>query len=475
MKKFYKFLYFCFTILLILNFTSCKKTAEDKRGEFIIFTDKLTGERENISNEERAKRLREDLDYYREAILEFPSNFNNFSKEDFVEKVDELKTKVDTLTDLEFLIELKKITAMFKEVHIHITKDSKRVYVDMEKILIGDDIHINSPYLDEDFKYGKLLKINETDVETLKKKFRKVTSADNYSSFLAYMKLNDLDILRGLGIVSNIDDVNVTVEKNGKEKTFLIKPVIQEKWYPICRNHPMIYDRNTYKKILEKQKKNDFENVYVPKLANSYDYVINSDKKSIILNYNACYESMDKDSVTFFKELSEKIIRQKQDGNLDRIIVNVRRNGGGYRVVLRPFLNFLSEFFKENKDVNLIILSDRPTVSAGLVAILDLRNSNKNSVVVGMSPGGGLKFAGGQLAEYMPNSKIGFGFSTMYTSQPRHAGYEGDGTEPETTEEEYSRNMLIPDIRAFKTIEDYENKTDSVMERALNGEFDKIK
>lgn len=475
MKKIYKFLYFCFALLLILNFTSCKKTEENNRGEFIIFTDKLTGERETISKEERARRLREDLDYYRDALLEFPSNFNNLSKEDFVEKVDDLKSKVENLTDLEFLIELKKLTALFKEVHIHITKDSKRAYADMQKIIIGDDIHINSKYLDEDFKYGKLLKINETDVETIKKKFRKITSADNYSSFLAYMKLNDLDILRGLGIVNNIDDVNVTVEKNGKEKTFLIKPILQEKWYPICKNHPIIYDRNTYRNILEENKNNDNKNVSIPKLPNTYDYVINLDKKSIILNYNSCYESLDKDSVTFFKELSEKIIKQKEAGNLDRIIVNVRRNGGGYRVVLRPFLKFLSEFFKDNKHVNLIILSDRPTVSAGLVAILDLRNSTKNSVVVGMPPGGGLKFAGGQLAEYMPNSRIGFGFSTMYTSQPRHVGYEGDGTEPQTTEEEYSSNMLIPNIRAFKTIEDYENNTDSVMERALNGEFDKIR
>lgn len=476
MKKLHKFLIYSFVFILFINFTACKNMSKNTKGEFFLFKDKVTSEKENISKEERNKRLVEDLDYFKEALLEFPSNFNNFSEEDFVEKIDELKSNLHKLNDLEFLIELQKITSMFKEGHIYINKNPKRVYLQMEKILIGNDIHIDSSFVDDEFKYGKLIKINETDVESIKKKFRKITSADNYSNFLFSVNITDLDLLKGLGIVDNIEDVYITLEKNGKEKKFLIKPFIQDKFYPMSEFPPSWETRKSYKELLEKYKNGTLKNPIVHKTENAYNYVVDIPKNSVILNYDRCVEDIKIESKKFFENLGNIIIKQNENGNLNRIIIDLRRNSGGYRFIIKPFVEFLKEFFKENKEINLVILTDRSTLSAGMLTVMELRKVTNNYVVAGMPPGGGINFAGGQIVDYMPNTKLGFALTKRYVSRARYDTYEAEIlNSPDTTEEEFAKNMLIPDIEAYKTVEDYENNTDSVLERALNGEFDKIK
>lgn len=145
-------------------------------------------------------------------------------------------------------------------------------------------------------------------------------------------------------------------------------------------------------------------------------------------------------------------------------------------MIIRPFVDFAKKFFKDNNNVKLIILTDRTTVSAGMLSVMELKNSTKSNVIVGLPPSSGINFGGGQLGEYMPNSRIGFTFTTRYISRARFDTIEAELIgKAETTEEEFSKNMLIPDIEAYKTVEDYEKNTDSVLERALNGEFDKIK
>lgn len=475
MIKFNKLSCFILINILIFNLTACKTLNIINKYEFIIFKDKITGERRYITKKERNRMLVEDLDYFKKSFLEYPSNFNKCSIEDFEEKIEELKNSIDKLSDLDFFIELEKINSMLRESHLFISKNRKRAYLQMEKILIGNDIHINSFYVDDEFKYGKLIKINEIDVETLKKKFRKITPADNYSTFLYNMDIEDIDLLYGLKIIDNVEDVTVTLEKNGKIKSFLIKPIISEKYVPISvpNINSNVLTKKKYIETIERVKKGEVVKPNPRIDGKNYEYVNREDKQSIILNYDGGFEDVGRDRLKFFKNLSETIENQRKKNKLNRIIVDVRRNTGGFRWIIKPFYEFLSEFLTKNKDVNLIILCDRATISGGMLAVLDLRKTTDNCNVVGMPPGGGINFAGGSVEDQMPNSGIYFNISPLYYAQPRYDTYETIDIIPNTSEEEYAKNMLIPDIEAYKTVEDYEKNTDSVLERALNGEFDR--
>lgn len=301
MNKVSRYVMIFLVCIFLFNMVACKNIDNINNYEFVIFRNVITGEKENISNEERNNKLIEDLDYLKEAFLEFPSNFNNLRVEDFKEKIEELKINLINLSDLEFFIELQKILTMLREGHISLLKNQSRMYLQLETILIGDDIHIKSSHIDDDFQYGKLLKINEVDIFNIKRKYRSIVPSDNYSGFIAGINIKDIDLLKGLNIIDNTNKVDITLEKNGNIKTFTLKPFVSDNYYTLSSLGVIHRSRKQRKEIIEKYINEENVDDFIPKIQNAYNFIKNIDKKSIIFNYNCCLEDVNKSSSIFLK------------------------------------------------------------------------------------------------------------------------------------------------------------------------------
>ena len=109
----------------------------------------------------------------------------------------------------------------------------------------------------------------------------------------------------------------------------------------------------------------------------------------------------------------EEIKKLVNSGAVERLIIDLRLNGGGDNTVYGSLLDFISRdsFFK-GKD-RMYILTGRATFSAGINFVTDAE-LNSNAILVGEPTGGSPNQYGDPEGIVLPNSKVRARISTIY-------------------------------------------------------------
>lgn len=145
----------------------------------------------------------------------------------------------------------------------------------------------------------------------------------------------------------------------------------------------------------------------------------------------------------------------KENANqFDKIVADVRKNGGGIPTHMEKFVQDNLELLNSKK-VN--VLMSKYTFSAGVMAV-DTLVKNCNATMIGEETGGPA-----DLFYKMSFVKLGSMGGTVQCSfsGPFNCKYAG-----KNSTEKYQG--AIPDIKINKTIEDYINGVDSGYEAAIN-------
>lgn len=147
------------------------------------------------------------------------------------------------------------------------------------------------------------------------------------------------------------------------------------------------------------------------------------EKGNTYFNYNACQDDPKRPYDTLFKEI------KNQKSN--RIIIDLRTNGGGSSTVLEPFIEMI-----KNYNLKIFVLIGRATFSSAIMNAIKLKRETK-AILVGETTAGTINHYGEVRSFNLPNTKLQVNYSTRYWENWK--GHDGP---------------LVPEVKIGKNLSD---------------------
>jgi tetratricopeptide (TPR) repeat protein len=390
-----------------------------------------------------AQKWRVDLHYLSAEMPKRHKNlFHGMTREQFDAAVSRLDERIPSLTRNQIIVELARIVAMVGDGHTSLfpfynpTLGLHRYPIKFYLFKEGLYVQRGAPAYRE-VVGGKVMRIGNFDSAEAYRRMSEIVNRDNEMTVkdVTPSWLGFAEFLEGLGIVDNMEDALLTVDKDGKQITVHLKPITLESahrltWVDASDNaaNPLPLWRK------------DPQNPYW------FEYL--KDSQTLYLQYNAVEEKPEENLADFFHRVFAFI-----DANaVDRLVIDVRNNGGGNGYLNWPLIYGIIRSDKINHRGKLFTITGRLTFSAaGMCAVYLERHTNVLFVgePTGSSPNGY-----GEHGEItLPNSKIKVFVSTLYWQEadPRDR-----------------RPWIAPQIAADLSFEDYRNNVDPAMRAILS-------
>jgi hypothetical protein len=370
-----------------------------------------------------------DIDYLADKLPKKHKNlFFKLTEEEFNNKINTLKDSLDEMNDDEIMMGIQRIVASVGDKHTT-TNISAGIMFPMELYWFKDGFYvINTSPEYEKIMYCKVKKINNKDIDSIIEEVSKTISHENKASIKSQMpfRIEIASVLHGLGIIDNTDSAQFTFEdKNGE-----------------CIDVEMKSTGGDYvfENILGKGKEGQTVPLYMKNSDKYYWYEYLKESKTIYFKYNNCREMKEKPFKIFSKELMELV----NNDDVEKLVIDMRDNGGGRSRILKGFINELSQS-KLNKEGKIFVIVGRKTFSSAILNTISLKKKTK-AIFVGEPTSGKPNHYGDTKAFRLPNSKINVKYSTKYFNN-----YDED------------IETFIPDKIIELTIDDYINNNDPIM------------
>ena len=391
-----------------------------------------------------AQKWRADLHYLSEEMPRQHKNlFHTMTREEFDAAVNRLDERIPSLTRNQILVELARIVAMVGDGHTSLfpfynpTLGVHRYPVKF--YLFKDGLYVRQATADYgEVAGGKVVRIGTLDGAEAYRRMSEIANHDNEMTVkdVAADWLAFPEFLEGLGIVNNMEDAALTVDKNGKQITVHLKPITLEAAH---HNSTWVDASDGAANPLPLWRK-DPQNAYW------FDYL--KDSRTLYLKYNTVEDKPEEKLADFFHRVFAFI-----DANpVDRLVIDIRNNSGGNGYLNWPLVYGIIRSDKINQRGRLFTIIGRTTFSAaGMCAVYLERHTN--TLFVG-EPTGSSPNGYGEHGEFtLPNSGIKIFVSTLYWQEadPRDR-----------------RPWIAPQVAADPTFEDYRNNLDPAMRAILS-------
>jgi hypothetical protein len=152
---------------------------------------------------------------------------------------------------------------------------------------------------------------------------------------------------------------------------------------------------------------------------------------------------------------AERLFRFVDSAAVERLVFDVRRNGGGNNYLNQPLVHGLIRATAVNRPGALFVITDRGTFSAAISFVSDVER-NTHALFVGEPTGGRVNHYGDSRRITLPVSGLEVRVSTLYWQQ----------SDPRDR-----RAWVVPDIPVMLTIDDYVAGRDPVLAAALDYEL----
>ncbi len=388
----------------------------------------------NSMDAEQIRQFQEDVAYFASELPKRHKNpFTKTTKEEFEEKIAALMEDVDHLNKAEASARLCEIVASIGDAHTSVSIWDGRIYP-LTFYLFGKDMYIvNSQKGMENVLYAKVIAVNGMPINKALLRMRSVVSYEN-ESWLNYKLANILSLpiyLYGLGIVPDEASATFTLEKDGvrQDVTVSAQPT-----------------RGTQKDFCVET----YDDIVLGHFSRDYAYEYLPDQKAVYFTYNKCYSS------GAFRLFNKRMFEDIADKNVERIILDLRRNTGGDSEVLNPFTEKLKAYREAHPNVQVFILTGRLTFSSSIFAIYRTMEAVPDAMSIGEPTGVALDHFGQVKSFQLPNSQIPIYYSTEYYEFSRVYSYRNKRTD-----------TFIPDVLLPPTIEDYRVGNDAALNYAL--------
>ncbi|MBI5086007.1 MAG: hypothetical protein HZB13_15590 [Acidobacteria bacterium] len=386
----------------------------------------------------RARRWREDLQFLVAELLRLhPDPFFRSSREDFERAVADLNDRIPELTDSEVVVAFSRLLAMLRDGHTNVIKfplvSGLRQYPLQLKWFPEGLCAVRAPATALDALGLRLRAVAGISVDEVWDRARAVVSADNEWTFRDRLPavLTSPEALYALRIIPQVGSAQYSFEGpngQGVDVTIPISTNIVCDWPRFARPVRMLFEQN-------------------PALNFWFDYL--ESKRALYIKYNACVD----DPLLPMSEFARQIGAFVRQQRVERIIVDVRNNGGGNNALIQPILfeigSAINNGFIPSTVAGFCIIG-RQTFSSGMWNAIDLKQMG---VTLLGEPTGGKPNAPGNVTNVqLPNSRISVNVSTRMWSRFPEVG---------------DAESLMPDIAVDFSLEDYARQRDPFLEKAL--------
>ncbi|MDR2126623.1 MAG: hypothetical protein LBP63_07325 [Prevotellaceae bacterium] len=331
----------------------------------------------------------EDLEYIKQTLPQKHINlFEKISKTQFESKIDSVKYKAKSLNTETFINELFKLMVAVGDEHTRVELSQQivvpvRFQMFQEGIFVAEISPVYSGAL-----LSKVIEINEQPINDVINKFKEIILSQNqsYFDFLLLHYLNNASILRGLGILNSENEITYTLQ-NSDSNIVKIKFDIASNNI----NHSMIK-----------------ANQHLQTSKNNYWYEYDSVRNEIYFSYSSCQNNEHYPFAKFNADLFGIIKKNKPE----KIILDLRNNGGGNSTVLKPFLKEIKRSYL-NKKNRFYVLIGKTTFSSAMLNAVDLKRNFK-TVLIGEQTAGSINHYGEIRNFELPNTKVKIVYSTKY-------------------------------------------------------------
>lgn len=357
--------------------------------------------------------------------------------EDFFDRqVQELKDRVGELSDLEIVLELKKIINSMEDIHSTVyfeDEDYCDKFFPLQFRFLEDGLYIVNVRLGkfpdyQDVLYSKVIAVNGVDETQIRERVFPILCGERYETGRnALYAMQFLPAyLYGTGIVDWNEKFVFTLEREDgtiyDQKIETISGAVRQTAQPAVE-YSMLFAADTS------------ENWY------SYE----AEKQTLFFAYNI---GSDGDGIlrTMFEEMRKVLIEEE----VRNVVVDLRNNHGGNAALLEPFLSMLTVLRAQYEKLYVVIGND--TFGSG-VSNANALSELDGAVLIGEPTGSPPYGMSGQDEFSLPNSELRCTYTTWINA-------------PELGRAQlvYEENSLEPDIYAANTIENYRGQTDAVWE-----------
>lgn len=405
-----------------------------------------------------AKQWQDDLRFLQHTVhSEYSFLFKKTTASEFDMAVDKLYNDIPKLQEHEIMIGLARIVASFKYGHTVMgfrelmgqdhdsPLKSSMHQLPLNLYFFKDGVYVQGVHKDYANALGaKVLRIGSMSIEDALKAVYPVVPAENDQFFKAYAfrYLNSPELLHAQRIIPELSDtVEFTLEKSGKQFKQKFKVL------PSGESVPLAYGYVKQEGDWLDARSQDTTPLYLKNLDKIYYFEHLPDLKTVYVRQSQIQD----DSSEPIPEFYDRVFKFIEQHDVEKLILDVRLNGGGNNYKNKAVVTRIIENKKINSVGNFYVIIGRRTFSACQNLVNELDNYT-NAVFIGEPTGENVNFYGDNNRVELPNSKIPVYLSfAWWQDKPQWEGAE----------------WSVPHIAVDMSFEEYKTNKDPVLEAAL--------
>ena len=315
-----------------------------------------------------AERRREDLEFLYQTVLveNHPDAFANTPESEFLALKKDIESRLETESDVEFLLDLQRLTSLVGDSHTTLSLGSAvafRLYP-FAMVRRGESWYFSAVSLgNEKLLCQEVTKLAGKPMAEVIDAFGTLFSSDNPIHLRRNFRqsCNVADIYEYLGLVETGKPLAVTL-KSGK--TLSLEPV-----------EMTAMDQKDFARLSDR-----LTEAPATAAADAYYFAKALDKRTYYIQYNTCREAAD----LSMEDFAALVQADLDTGNYGRVLLDLRNNGGGSDGVIWPLLEVLRK--EMDAGAELVGLIGEATFSSALINALEIQEMG--GVLVGEPAGG---------------------------------------------------------------------------------------
>ncbi|XLS27395.1 S41 family peptidase [Flavobacteriaceae bacterium M23B6Z8] len=391
----------------------------------------------------------EDLRFIQNTIHnDYSFLFVKTTKQDFDAQVEALYNEIPKLEPHEIKVGFTRLIASFKYGHTGVYFGQKNIgfrSFPFNLFEFENEIYLQGVSKNYQKAVGaKVLKINGMTIEEALEKIAPMVNAENSQFFKAY-GINYLGypaVLHAQGITKTLQNtITLTLEKNGD--VFTETFTVMEDGVNVPTHYGYVFQHENW---LEARDTSSTP-LYLKDLDKMYVSEYLEKEKAMYVRHSA----IGNDAAESVKDFYARVFEAVEQKEVEKLIIDLRLNGGGNNYLNKPIITGLIETKKINQTGKLFVIIGKRTYSACQNLVNELDNYT-NAIFVGEPTAENINFWGDNRPVKLPNSGIDVSLSYLWW-QDKPALENAD--------------WKAPSIPVTMSFEAYESNQDPVLEAAL--------
>lgn len=366
-----------------------------------------------------------DLATLLDTLSQHPDLYHANSKQVFDAKIAQIQANLGQMSDLDFAIALSELTTLTQDSHTSVSIGSavsSQVHILPIRVTAVDEgiLLTRVPASAKAALGGILTAVDGVPVDTIYQKILPMLGGDNtvYRDRKFLQTFYIYEILAHYGVLSSPKGIELTVQKGNQVQKVTVDAVNRSalqgmQFARIGRTQPATAA--------------DSSKLYFAKAL---------DARTLYIQYNSCKEDPDLPMKTFVQQ----VVDQLDDNGYDRVILDLRNNGGGSDGVLVPLLYVLEERCQQD-GLAFYTLIGSSTFSSALINAVECKQAG--ATLVGTPTGGSVDHFGAVRPFQLEHSGLTVSCSTRFLDLgpilPAAQPYDVQPLQPD---------LLVPQTRA---------------------------